>query len=115
MEKRWLIHDLPPVQDIEKLSQELSFEPPLSALLLNRGIDTAEKAREFFDPDINKLHDPFLMKDMDKAVERLSKAIINNEKILIYGDYDVDGTSAVALVYSFLSEIIGGRYQDFIE
>ena len=115
MEKRWLIHALPPIQDIEKLSQEFSLEPPLSALLLNRGIDTFEKVSEFFNPDINKLHDPFLMKDMDKAVERLSKAIINNEKILIYGDYDVDGTSAVALVYSFLSEIIGDRYQDFIE
>ena len=115
MEKKWLIHDPPPEQDIKKLSQVLSFELPLSALLLNRGIDTVEKAFEFFDPDINKLHDPFLMKDMDKAVERLSRAIINNEKILIYGDYDVDGTSAVALVYSFLSEIIGEKYQDFIE
>ena len=115
MEKRWFIHDLPPKQDIEKLSQKLSFELPLSALLLNRGIDTVEKAFDFFTPDINKLHDPFLMKDMDKAVDRLSKAIIHNEKILIYGDYDVDGTSAVALVYSFLSEIIGDRYQNFIE
>lgn len=115
MEKRWIIREQPNATDIEKLSEQLSIEKPLSALLINRGISTAEEAEEFFNPDISKLHDPFLMKDMDKAVDRLSKAIINNEKILIYGDYDVDGTSAVALVYSFLSEIIGPNYQDYIE
>ncbi len=115
MEKRWLIREIPPKEEIEKLSQMLSFEKPLATLLLNRGIRSVEDAEDFFNPDIEKLHDPFLMKDMDKAVDRLSKAIINNEKILIYGDYDVDGTSAVALVYSFLSEIIGEHYKNFIE
>ncbi|MBQ4433805.1 MAG: single-stranded-DNA-specific exonuclease RecJ, partial [Bacteroidales bacterium] len=100
---------------MEKLSRELSIEKPLAALLINRGIRTKEDADLFFNPDITKLHDPFLMKDMDKAVDRLSKAIIDNEKILIYGDYDVDGTSAVALVYSFLKEIIGSDYKNYIE
>ena len=93
----------------------MSIEKPLASLLISRGIRTLEDAELFFNPDISKLHDPFLMKDMDKAVERLSRAIINNEKILIYGDYDVDGTSAVALVYSFLKEIIGADYKNYIE
>lgn len=115
MKKRWIINEQPDLADIERISSELSIEKPLAALLLNRGLDTPDKVDDFFNPDISKLHDPFLMADMDKAVDRLSAAIINNEKILIYGDYDVDGTSAVALVYSFLSEIIGEKYQDYIE
>lgn len=115
MKKRWIINKQPDIADIERVSEALSIEKPLAALLLNRGINSPEDANDFFNPDISKLHDPFLMKDMDKAVDRLSTAIINNEKILIYGDYDVDGTSAVALVYSFLREIIGENYQDFIE
>lgn len=106
---------LPEREEISRFSQLLHIEKPLAALLLNRGIKTLEEAQLFFNPDIAKLHDPFLMKNMDKAVERLSKAIINNEKILVYGDYDVDGTSAVALVYSFLSEIIGADYRKYVE
>lgn len=115
MEKRWILNTAPDTEEVEKLSRELSIERPLAALLINRGIRTKEDAELFFNPDITKLHDPFLMKDMDKAVDRLSKAIIDNEKILIYGDYDVDGTSAVALVYSFLKEIIGSDYKNYIE
>lgn len=115
MEKRWILKTQPNSDDVDSLSKELQIEKPLAALLISRGITTPEGAEEFFNPDISKLHDPFLMKDMDKAVDRLSRAIINNEKILIYGDYDVDGTSAVALVYSFLSEIIGSEYQHYIE
>ncbi len=115
MEKRWILNTAPDTEEVEKLSRELSIERPLAALLINRGIRTKEDADLFFNPDITKLHDPFLMKDMDKAVDRLSKAIIDNEKILIYGDYDVDGTSAVALVYSFLKEIIGSDYKNYIE
>ena len=115
MEKRWILNTAPDTEEVEKLSRELSIEKPLAALLINRGIRTKEDADLFFNPDITKLHDPFLMKDMDKAVDRLSKAIIDNEKILIYGDYDVDGTSAVALVYSFLKEIIGSDYKNYIE
>lgn len=115
MEKRWILNTAPDTEEVEELSRELSIERPLAALLINRGIRTKEDADLFFNPDITKLHDPFLMKDMDKAVDRLSKAIIDNEKILIYGDYDVDGTSAVALVYSFLKEIIGSDYKNYIE
>jgi single-stranded-DNA-specific exonuclease len=115
MEKRWILKEQPNTADIERLSEQLGIAPPLASMLLNRGISRKEEALEFFNPDIEKLHDPFLMRDMEKAVERLSQAIINNEKILIYGDYDVDGTSAVALMYSFLSEIIGQEYQEYIE
>ncbi|MDL2312173.1 single-stranded-DNA-specific exonuclease RecJ [Bacteroidales bacterium OttesenSCG-928-B11] len=115
MDKRWILKEQPAAADVEALSQQLAIVPPLASLLLSRGIDNKDDAIEFFTPDINKLHDPFLMRDMDKAVDRLSQAIINNEKILIYGDYDVDGTSAVALMYSFLSEIIGPEYKKYIE
>lgn len=115
MDKRWIINELPNSNEVERLSRILNIENPLAALLLQRGIHTKEEAQDFFEPKIENLHDPFLMADMDKAVERLSKAIINNEKILIYGDYDVDGTSAVALMYSFLTEIIGSEYRNYIE
>jgi len=93
----------------------LSIEKPLAALLIQRGINTPEAAEDFFNPDISRLHNPFLMKDMDKAVKRLSDAIIDNQKILVYGDYDVDGTSAVALLYSFLCEIIGSESKNLVE
>ena len=115
MEKRWILTTTSSEDEVENFSQLLSIEKPLAGLLMKRGIKTVEDAQLFFNPDISKLHDPFLMKDMDKAVERLSKAVIDNEKILIYGDYDVDGTSAVALVYSFLKEIIGSEYKNYIE
>lgn len=85
-----------------KLANELSISPILAKLLIQRGITTFEDARTFFRPDLSDLHDPFLMKDMDKAVKRLTGAMRRNEKILIYGDYDVDGTTSVSLVYKFL-------------
>lgn len=87
---------------VSRLSSELGIDRVLAELLAQRGISTFEQARAFFRPDLANLHDPFLMKDMDKAVDRLGQAIFGGEKILIYGDYDVDGTTAVALVYSFL-------------
>lgn len=86
------------------LAAALDIDTNLATLLVQRGINTYEEARSFFRPSLNSLHDPFLMKDMDKAVARIEKAIQNNEKILIYGDYDVDGTTAVALVYIFLKD-----------
>ena len=115
MSKRWIIKNQPEQAVIEDFANTVNIEKPLAALLLNRGIDTIEAVTDFFNPDINKLHDPFLMKNMDVAVERLSQAIMNNEKILVYGDYDVDGTTAVALLYSFLSEVIGTEYHKYIE
>jgi len=77
----------------------------LSSLLIQRGIHTFEQAKKFFRPSLDDLHDPFLLKDMDIAVSRIEKAIANNENILIYGDYDVDGTTAVSLVSSYLKTI----------
>ncbi|MCL1851123.1 MAG: single-stranded-DNA-specific exonuclease RecJ [Bacteroidetes bacterium] len=115
MDKRWIIKSQPDQAVIDDFANKLNIEKPLAALLLSRGINTIEAANDFFNPDISKLHDPFLMKNMDIAVERLSQAIINNEKILVYGDYDVDGTTAVALLYSFLSEVIGADYKKYIE
>lgn len=93
---------MPPAEQIETLSKAININPYLSTILLQRGIEDFESAKNFFRPSIDHLHDPFLLKDMDHAVTRLNSAIDNNEKILIYGDYDVDGTTAVALVYSFL-------------
>lgn len=115
MNKRWICKDLPEEAASEKFAAQLNIDKPLAKLLLQRGITTPEAAAEFFNPDITKLHDPFLMKDMDKAVKRLSQAIMNNEKILVYGDYDVDGTSAVALLYSFICEIIGSDFKNMVE
>lgn len=111
MEKRWVIKEKGDAEIIEKLSQELDISEPLANLLVQRGIKSFEEARAFFRPDYSQLHDPFLMKDMDKAVSRIQKAIKLKEKILVYGDYDVDGTTAVALVYSFLKKI--GAQLDF--
>jgi single-stranded-DNA-specific exonuclease len=104
MINKWVYSELSEEQEQIKnrLADELSISPILAQLLIQREITTFEEARSFFRPDLNDLHDPFLMKDMDLAVERLTKAMHNNEKILIYGDYDVDGTTSVALVYRFL-------------
>lgn len=101
-DKKWTIKPASDHEVVSRLSIELGVDPVLAELLAQRGINTFEQARAFFRPNLNDLHDPFLMKDMDKAVQRLSKAVSSGEKILVYGDYDVDGTTAVALVYSFL-------------
>lgn len=102
MEKRWVFKDQVEISQVSQLAEELSIDLNLSNLLLQRGINSFEEARSYFRPRLSDLHDPFLMKDMDQAVERIFRAIENNEKILVYGDYDVDGTTAVALVYTFI-------------
>lgn len=89
----------------QQLERELNISSAAARMLVVRGIQTADEARAFVRPSLDKLHDPFLMKDMDKAVERLHQAITQGEKILIYGDYDVDGTTAVALMYRFLEGV----------
>lgn len=108
MKKKWNILPLPStheeVQLVQTLVNELNVTPTLATLLWQRGITDFETAKTFFRPQLSHLHDPFLMKDMDLAVERLEKALLSGERILIYGDYDVDGTTAVALVYDFLSK-----------
>ena len=87
-----------------QLANELGLNPIIGKLLFNRGIKTVDEARRFFKPQLNELHNPFLFKDMDKAVERLNEAMGKKERILIYGDYDVDGCTAVALVYRFIQQ-----------
>ena len=100
---RWNLTQNPPEEKINELTNSLSVDKAIAKLLVQRGIDSFEKARLFFRPTLEDLHNPYLMKDMDKAIERIEKAIQNNENILIYGDYDVDGTTAVSLVYSYLT------------
>lgn len=103
MEKRWIQKEKPDSAVVELLSTELNIDKKIASLLAQRGITNFEEAKQFFRPEFSDLHDPFLMKDVDKAVARLEKAITENENILIYGDYDVDGTTAVAFFYKFLS------------
>lgn len=105
MEKKWAIREPADDSTVRVLSSELGIDPVLAELLVQRGVHTFEEARAFFRPSLERLYDPFLMKDMDKAVERVDRALKNGEKILVYGDYDVDGTTAVSLVYSFLSRL----------
>ena len=119
MNYNWNIRCLTAVeQEVQQqLEKELNISSAAARMLVVRGIQTADEARAFVRPSLDKLHDPFLMKDMDKAVERLHKAITQGEKILIYGDYDVDGTTAVALMYRFLDKVIqeqGTKSQDII-
>jgi single-stranded-DNA-specific exonuclease len=103
MNKRWLQKEIPSQEEIQKLSQAINTNPYLTAILIQRGISDFEHAREFFRPSLENLHDPFLMKDMENAVTRLKAAVDRDEKILIYGDYDVDGTTAVSLVYCYVT------------
>ncbi|MFR9503610.1 MAG: single-stranded-DNA-specific exonuclease RecJ [Rikenellaceae bacterium] len=105
IDKRWVVKPSGSRELVEKLATKLSISPILADLLVQRGIDSVEKARNFFNPQLSELHDPFLMKDMDKAVARIEEAVANDEYILVYGDYDVDGTTAVALMYKFLKQI----------
>jgi len=105
MEKTWLPKTTPDPTVVDLLQNELSVNQRVAHLLAQREIVTFEQARNFFRPEIEHLQDPFLMKDMDRAVERLSAALHKNENILVYGDYDVDGTTAVTVVYSFLSSL----------
>lgn len=104
MEKRWNILSADPVTS-SSLQQSLKINPLLCKILVQRGIDTYEKARDFFRPQLSQLHSPWLMKDMEKAVERIMKGIGTQEKILVFGDYDVDGTTAVSCMYQFLKKI----------
>ncbi|WP_426431964.1 single-stranded-DNA-specific exonuclease RecJ [Winogradskyella sp. HB-48] len=99
---RWTLKPKPEPSKVEALKKELQVDDIVATLLLQRGIETYEEARRFFRPSFNDLHDPYLMKDMDKAVARIEKAIKEGENILVYGDYDVDGTTSVALMSSYL-------------
>ena len=102
---RWTLKTTPNITSVQQLSKDLSIDDTLSKLLVQRGVSTFEEAKKFFRPSLEELHDPFLLKDMDLAVSRIEKAIASNENILIYGDYDVDGTTSVSLVASYLKTI----------
>ena len=104
MQSIWCLKPTFPKEKIITLQEELNLSDSLIQLMFQRGISTYELAKQYFKPTLDELHDPFLMKDMNLAVNRIVKAINNHESILIYGDYDVDGTTSVALVYSFLKE-----------
>lgn len=99
---RWTLKPKPDSKTVEDLQKALQVDASIATLLVQRGIETYEAAKTFFRPSFNDLHDPFLMKDMDLAVARIEKALSNNENILVYGDYDVDGTTSVALMSSYL-------------
>ncbi len=105
IDKRWEVKAQGDAKVVAAIASHIGISPVLANLLVQRGIDTVEKAEKFFDPQLRDLHDPFLMKDMDRAVERVEQALERNERIMVYGDYDVDGTTAVALVYKFLRQI----------
>jgi single-stranded-DNA-specific exonuclease len=112
VEKRWVLKPFGNSETVTSLAAELKINRILVNLLVQRGINTFDEAKRFFRPSLDHLHDPFLMKDMDKAIERIGVAIRHKEKILVYGDYDVDGTTAVSLVYTFLKSVSGdiGHY-----
>lgn len=101
-ECKWILKEQADPAKVDRLSAEVGIDKVLAELLVRRGVETFDQARAFFRPSLDDLHDPFLMTGMHEAVERLHKAITGKEKILVYGDYDVDGTTAVALVYSFI-------------
>ena len=99
---RWTLKPKPAFHKVKDLASQLKVDELIATLLVQRGIETFEQAREFFRPSLNDLHNPYLMKDMDKAVSRIELAIANGENIMVFGDYDVDGTTAVSLVSSYL-------------
>jgi single-stranded-DNA-specific exonuclease len=112
MQKRWTFLTKN-TDKVTALVQELKIHPVLCSILVQRGFDTFEKAKQYFRPQLSELHDPWLMKDMQKAVDRLLHAFNSNEKILVFGDYDVDGTTSVACMYQFLCSVYDPAQLDF--
>lgn len=113
MSQKWIYKPEPDEEIVDGLISSIGFGTLESKILVMRGIDNYQKAREFFKPNGTDIHNPFLMADMQKAVERIATSIENGEKILVYGDYDVDGTTSVALMYLYLSKIVDKKYLDF--
>ncbi len=112
MEKRWKVA-LPDGASVQRISTALNIHPALATVLVNRGISSFDTARSFFNPDLSELHDPFQMKDMDLAVDRIARAMRNRERIMVFGDYDVDGTTAIACMYGFLCEVYMSELVEF--
>ncbi len=105
MEKKWVKTEMADAKIVAELAQDMNISPVLLRILASRDVTNLESAKRFFRPKLDDTHDPFLMKDMDKAVERLTQAVHQSEKVLVYGDYDVDGTTAVTVVFSFLKHL----------
>ena len=113
METKWILNQSVDKQKVAEIVRVLNIDENLATLLVQRGITNYEEAKSFFRPSLSQLHDPFLMKDMDKAVDRVLQAIQNGEKLLVYGDYDVDGTTAVAVVYTYLKPFFKKKKIEF--
>ena len=113
METKWILHQPVDKQQVDEIVKLLGIDENLATLLVQRGITNYEEAKTFFRPSLSQLHDPFLMTDMDKAVDRVLQAINNGEKLLVYGDYDVDGTTAVAVVYTYLKPFFKKKKIEF--
>ncbi len=113
MDTKWILHEPVDKQQVDEIVKVLNIDENLATLLVQRGITNYEEAKTFFRPSLSQLHDPFLMKDMDKAVDRVLQAINNGEKLLVYGDYDVDGTTAVAVVYTYLKPFFKKKKIEF--
>ena len=113
MDTKWILNQSVDKQQVADIVKVLNIDENLATLLVQRGITNYEEAKIFFRPSLSQLHDPFLMKDMDKAVERVMRAINDGEKVLIYGDYDVDGTTAVAVVYTYLKPFFKKKKIEF--
>jgi single-stranded-DNA-specific exonuclease len=105
LRNKWKIIEVKDIEKVKNLATEANLPIPIAKVLVARGIDTKRKLEKFFNPSLDDLYDPFLMEDMEKAVDRISKAILNKEKILVYGDYDVDGTTGASMLYLFLKEL----------
>ncbi|RMG62782.1 MAG: single-stranded-DNA-specific exonuclease RecJ [Calditrichaeota bacterium] len=114
MQYKWVVDCDYDEQTVLELAEELGVPTLFARILLKRGIDSFERAKPFFRPDLESLHDPFLMKDMDLAVRRLHRALESGEKILVYGDYDVDGVSGASLLYLVLSQMVGPKVSYYI-
>ena len=113
METKWILNQSVDKQQVAEIVKVLNIDENLATLLVQRGITNYEEAKTFFRPSLSLLHDPFLMKDMDKAVDRVLRAIQDGEKVLVYGDYDVDGTTAVAVVYTYLKPFFKKKKIEF--
>jgi single-stranded-DNA-specific exonuclease len=105
MENRWSAKQIPNQEVVARLSKEINVSIHIANILVQRGIDTFEKAKQYFRPSLSDLHDPFLLKDMDVAYARIKDAVTKQEKMMVYGDYDVDGTTAVSIVYSYFKTL----------
>lgn len=105
MAYRWTASPKLNDQKVEQLAERINVSPAIATLLLQRGVETFDQAKKFFRPQLTDLYDPFLMRDMDKAIARIQQALANKERLLVYGDYDVDGTTSVSIVYSFFKRL----------